>query len=59
MKNEKTKSKKTAEKTNQKTKKGSKYTCDSCGMVITVNDPCGCDPCDLVCCGQDMRFMSC
>ena len=34
---------------------GSQYACDQCGMVVQVVDPCGCeDPCDLICCGQQM-----
>lgn len=59
MKNEKSKSKKKSAKADQKVKKGDKYTCDSCGMVIAVDDPCGCDDCSLVCCGQDMSYMPC
>jgi hypothetical protein len=36
-------------------KKGAKYTCDECGVVMVVEDPCGCAPCDLICCGVPMK----
>jgi hypothetical protein len=36
-------------------KKGSKYKCDECGMVIVVDEACGCSDCDLVCCGVPMK----
>ncbi len=48
-----------AKKTGAKTKKGSKYVCDACGMVVTVDQACGCDPCDIICCGQDMSLLGC
>jgi hypothetical protein len=35
-------------------KKGSKYKCKECGVVVVVDEPCGCEPCDLVCCGVPM-----
>ncbi|MEI6530914.1 MAG: hypothetical protein WCN99_05430, partial [bacterium] len=35
--------------------KGSKYTCKAYGLVIVVDQVCGCsDVCDLVCCEQVM-----
>lgn len=35
--------------------KGSKYTCKACGLVIVVDQVCGCsDVCDLVCCERVM-----
>jgi len=38
-----------------KTEKGSRYTCSVCGLVVTVDEVCGCvDVCDLICCGQPM-----
>ncbi len=43
----------------RKAKKGVKYTCKECGIVLSVDDPCGCDPCDLICCNQDMQLISC
>ena len=51
--------KKTEKKSVQKksgTSKGSKYTCDECGIVVSVDEACGCvDVCDLVCCGEPMK----
>lgn len=35
-------------------KKGDRYKCEECGVVMVVEDPCGCSPCDLVCCGTPM-----
>lgn len=35
--------------------KGSKYACKACGLVIVVDQVCGCsDVCDLICCEQAM-----
>ncbi len=42
-----------------KKEKGAKLTCDVCGMVVAVEDPCGCDDCDLLCCDRPMRETSC
>ena len=36
-------------------KKGDKYTCEDCGLVLLVEDPCECDPCEIVCCGTPMK----
>ncbi len=36
-------------------KKGEKYECEECGMIILVEDPCGCEECDLICCGEPMK----
>ncbi len=36
-------------------KKGTKYECEECGVVVVVNEPCGCTPCDLICCGVPME----
>jgi hypothetical protein len=47
--------KKPAAKT-KRTGKGSKYSCDICGMVVTVTEGCDCgDACDLVCCDVPMK----
>jgi hypothetical protein len=35
-------------------KKGEKYKCDECGLVVLVEDVCGCEDCDVVCCGVPM-----
>ncbi len=36
-------------------KKGDQYECEECGLVVLVEDPCGCDTCELVCCEQPMK----
>ena len=36
-------------------KKGDKYKCDECGMVILIEEPCGCESCELICCSQPMK----
>ncbi len=36
-------------------KKGEKYKCDDCGLVVVVEDACGCGDCDIVCCGAPMK----
>jgi len=36
-------------------KKGEKYKCDECGLVVLVEDVCGCEDCDVVCCGAPMK----
>ena len=42
-------------KTTKKMRKGTKYMCQECGLVVTVDEVCGCtDVCDIVCCGEQM-----
>ena len=36
-------------------KKGEKYKCEDCGLVVLVQDPCGCEIDELVCCGTPMK----
>jgi hypothetical protein len=36
-------------------KKGEKYKCEDCGLVVLVEDVCGCEDCDIVCCGAPMK----
>jgi hypothetical protein len=39
-------------------KKGDKYECEECGLVVLVENPCGgceCEPCEVVCCGEPMK----
>ncbi|HMK94558.1 MAG TPA: hypothetical protein VK536_04065 [Candidatus Limnocylindrales bacterium] len=36
-------------------KKGDKYKCDDCGLVLVVDEPCGCEEVELVCCGAPMK----
>jgi hypothetical protein len=42
-------------KTKNSVAKGSKLTCKECGLELRVVDDCGCvDPCDVMCCGEQM-----
>jgi hypothetical protein len=37
-------------------KKGDKWVCGQCGLVVTVDEACGCvDMCDIMCCGEPMK----
>jgi hypothetical protein len=36
-------------------KKGERYRCDECGLVVLVEDVCGCEDCDVICCGAPMK----
>jgi hypothetical protein len=36
-------------------KKGEKYKCEECGLVVVVDDACGCSACDIMCCGEPMK----
>ena len=36
-------------------KKGERYKCEECGLVVLVEDACGCQTCDLVCCSTPMK----
>ncbi len=37
-------------------KKGDMYQCGVCGLVVTVDEACGCvDACDIVCCEKQMK----
>ncbi len=31
------------------------YKCEKCGLVVVVEDPCGCAACDLICCEVPMK----
>lgn len=42
-----------------KSKQSTTYTCDTCGIVLAVVDPCDCTPCDVICCGENMRIGVC
>jgi len=38
------------------TKKANRYTCEVCGLVVTVDNDCGCgEACDIICCGKEMK----
>lgn len=56
--------KKTAKKTARKIakvskkaiKKGDRFGCRVCGMVVSVDETCGCvDTCDIICCDEPMK----
>jgi hypothetical protein len=36
-------------------KKGTKYKCEECGLVVMIDEPCGCETCELVCCDVPMK----
>ena len=37
-------------------KKGDAYKCTVCGLVVSVDETCGCiDACDLICCEKPMK----
>jgi hypothetical protein len=38
-----------------KKKAGEKYECEECGLVVVVEDVCGCDDCKIVCCEEPMK----
>ncbi len=36
--------------------KGESYACESCGLVVTVDEDCGCvDACEIMCCDLPMK----
>ncbi len=48
--------KKVVKKKSSKPKKGEKYECGECGVVVAVDKECGCDgACGIVCCGEPMK----
>lgn len=37
-------------------KKGDAYKCSVCGLVVSVDEVCGCvETCDIICCEQPMK----
>jgi len=36
-------------------KKGEKYKCEECGLIVVVEDPCGCQAVELMCCEASMK----
>ena len=36
-------------------KKGEKFKCEECGLIIIVEEPCECETTELVCCGEPMK----
>ena len=49
--------KKSVTKSVKKTvKKGDVYKCGVCGIVVSVDEACGCvDTCDIICCDKPMK----
>lgn len=42
-------------RTTEKITKGDAYTCEVCGLAVSIDSVCGCvDVCDIVCCGTPM-----
>jgi hypothetical protein len=40
----------------KKVKPGDRYACEVCGLVVSVDEACGCvDACDIICCGEEMK----
>ena len=37
-----------------KAKRGDKFGCAECGLVVVVDEACGCATADIVCCGEPM-----
>jgi hypothetical protein len=36
--------------------KGERYSCENCGLVVLVEDPCECgDECEIICCQKPMK----
>lgn len=39
----------------KKITKGTKYTCNVCGLIVSIDRECGCiETCDIICCGKQM-----
>ncbi|MBN1357640.1 hypothetical protein JW988_02620 [Candidatus Bathyarchaeota archaeon] len=36
-------------------KKGEKYKCDECRLIVVVEDPCSCETIELICCETPMK----
>ena len=48
--------KKVAKASKKVIKKGAGYKCGVCGLVVTVDEVCGCvDTCDIICCEKPMK----
>ena len=40
----------------KKVSRGDRYSCEVCGLVVSVDEACGCaETCDIVCCGKEMK----
>jgi hypothetical protein len=38
-----------------KAKTGDRYVCDECGLIISVDEACGCETCEIICCDAPME----
>ena len=48
--------KKPVKKAKKAVKKGAAYKCSVCGLVVSVDEVCGCiDTCDIICCEKPMK----
>jgi hypothetical protein len=36
-------------------KEGIKLYCETCGIVLMVDEMCNCGACDVICCGEEMQ----
>jgi hypothetical protein len=37
-------------------KRGDRYSCEVCGLIVSVDEACGCvEACDIICCGAQMK----
>jgi len=35
---------------------GDKYSCSVCGLIVSVDEECGCiETCEIICCGEQME----
>jgi hypothetical protein len=38
---------------------GDSYVCGVCGLAVTVENPCDCEPvCDITCCGEPLSSVT-
>ncbi|MBU2541766.1 MAG: hypothetical protein KJ593_07680 [Candidatus Omnitrophica bacterium] len=44
-------------KTKKRISKDKKITCNVCGLILKVDNICGCvEECDVICCGEQMKL---
>lgn len=52
----KTAKKSTKKATSKKVTEGDRYECTVCGLIVSVDEVCGCvETCDIICCGKQMK----
>ncbi|OPY62195.1 MAG: hypothetical protein A4E57_04040 [Syntrophorhabdaceae bacterium PtaU1.Bin034] len=39
----------------EKVSRGDQLYCETCGLVVSVDEECGCTTCDIICCGEQMQ----